>query len=418
VSEFPSGLPTPVVSTPTESQSRANDHSPGTRRLAVTVVFFLMGSASGTWAARIPVIKAHLHLSAGVLGLTLLGPPIGAVLAMAVVGAVLVKAKPRRIVGVIFIPFGILLATLSFVSTPWELFAAMVGFGAATGTIDVAMNTEAAALQEAVGRRIMSRFHASYSLGGLAGAGGGALAAATRLSVKVNFSVVGLLILAIGVAASAAFSKTPMRPVLSATSSDSKPVRAPRRPKLSWALVGLCAIGFGGFLSDGAVNSWSAIYLHSSLNAAAGLAAVAYTAFSCAMAAGRLVGDHMAERFGPARLVRYSAAIATIGFAGALIIGQVVAAMVGFILLGLGMSFVVPLVFTSASQLERPGPSLAMVNSFGYLGLLVGPALIGGIAEATGLPTALGVIVAICALTAILAGVVAPKRRFGESHVS
>jgi MFS family permease len=381
----------------------------------VTIVFFLMGSVAGTWAARIPEVKAHLHLSAGILGLALLGPAAGAVVAMAVVGALLVKVKPRRIVGTMFIPLGGLLCALSFVGSPWELFVTLVGWGAAMGTIDVAMNAEGTALQDAVGRRIMSRFHAAYSLGGLAGAGGGALAAATGLSVTVNFSIVGLLVLTFGVAASSAFSKTPVTTKPGSSSLDVERVRSPRRPKLSWSLVALSVIAFGCFLSDGAVNNWSAIYLHSSLKAGAGLAAVAYTAFSFAMAIGRLLGDHLAERIGPVRLVRLSAATATIGFAAALATGQVVAAMAGFVLLGLGMSFVVPLVFTTSSQLERPGPSLATVTSFGYLGLLIGPALIGGIADAVGLPAALGVIVAACAVTTVLAGAVAPKRPFGES---
>ncbi len=382
----------------------------------MTAVFFLVGSVSGTWAARIPAIKAHLHLSAGILGLALLGPAVGTVIAMTVVGAVLVKVKPRRIVGAMFVPYGVLLYTLSLVRTPWQLFATLLGWGAAVGTIDVAMNIEAAVLQDLVGRRIMSRFHAAYSLGGLAGAGGGALAAATAMSVTVNFLIVGGLVLTLGVTASSAFSRPPVRPGLTAASLSQ--VRSLRRPKLSWTLVGLSTIAFGCFLADGAVNNWSAIYLHSSLKAGEGLAAVAYTAFSCAMAAGRLVGDHMAERIGPVRLVRYSAATATVGLAAALAVGQVAAAMVGFVLFGLGMSFVVPLVFTASSQLERPGPSLATVNSFGYLGLLIGPALIGGIADAVGLPAALGVIVAVSAITTVLAGVVAPKRPFGESSAS
>jgi len=133
------------------------------------------------------------------------------------------------------------------------------------------------------------------------------------------------------------------------------------------------------------------------------------------MATGRLAGDHLAERVGPVRLVRLSGATATIGFAAALVARQVGAAMAGFVILGLGLSFVVPLAFTAASQLGRPGPSLATVSACGYLGLLVGPALIGGIADTIGLPDALGVVVAVSAATAALAGAVAPRRRLGES---
>jgi MFS family permease len=403
----------PDSSTPPERRSESFDRSPKVHRLAVTVVFFLIGCGSGTWAARVPAIKEHLHLSAGVLGLTLLGPPVGAVAAMSVVGAILVKVKPRRVVGTMFIPFGVALCALSVVDSPWQLFVALFVWGASTGTIDVAMNIEAAALQDFIGRRIMSRFHASYSIGGLAGAGAGAVAAATGLSDNVNFVVVGVIVLFAGVGASSVFSRTPVQP-----RDRSETVRAARRPTFSWTLVGLSAIAFGCFLAEGAVNGWSAVYLHSSLKAGAGLAAVGYTVFSCAMATGRLFGDHMAERFGPVRLVRFSAAIAALAFAGALFAGQVATVMVGFVLLGLGMSIVVPLVFTASSHLERPGPSLATVNSFGYFGVLVGPGLIGGLADTVGLPSALGVIVAICALTALLAGVITPRRRIGEGIAS
>ena len=403
----------PDNSTPPKRRSESFDRSPKVHRLAVTVVFFLIGCGSGTWAARIPAIKEHLHLSAGVLGLTLLGPPVGAVAAMSVVGAILVKVKPRRVVGTMFIPFGVALCALSVVDSPWQLFVALFVWGASTGTIDVAMNIEAAALQDFIGRRIMSRFHASYSIGGLAGAGAGAVAAATGLSDNVNFIVVGVIVLFAGVGASSVFSKTPVQP-----RARSETVRAARRPTFSWTLVGLSAIAFGCFLAEGAVNGWSAVYLHSSLKAGAGLAAVGYTVFSCAMATGRLFGDHMAERFGPVRLVRFSAAIAALAFAGALFAGQVATAMLGFVLLGLGMSIVVPLVFTASSHLERPGPSLATVNSFGYFGVLVGPGLIGGLADTVGLPSALGVIVAICALTALLAGVITPRRQIGDGIAS
>jgi MFS family permease len=253
-------------------------------------------------------------------------------------------------------------------------------------------------------------------VGGLVGAGGGALAAATGVSVTVNFWIVGSVVAVLGVTASAAFSRAPGKPGPRTAISDSEPILAPRRPQFSWTLAALAALAFACFLAEGAANDWSAVYLHSSLGAGAGLAAVAYTAFSCAMAAGRLVGDHLAERIGPVRLVRCSAAMATLGLAAALVAGRVIAAMVGFVLLGLGLSFVVPIVFTAASQLGRPGPSLAVVSSFGYIGLLVGPALIGAIADGIGLPDALGVVVAVSAATVVLARAVTPRSALGEER--
>ncbi len=386
------------------------DASPASPRpgISVTVVFFLLGAGSGEWAARIPTIKGSLHLSAGVLGLTLLGPAIGAVVAMPATGAALATVAPRRVVRAAFVPFGGLLAVLSAAGSAWELFAILTGWGAAMGAIDVAMNTEAAALQDRLGRRVMSRFHAAYSVGGLTGAGTGALAAAAGVSVAVTFLAVGTLLVTVGLAGSAGFS-TPQRPA-HLDGTETAPAGSARRPQASWALVALTAMAFGCFLAEGAANDWSAVYLHSSLGAGSGLAAVAYTAFSCAMAIGRFAGDRLAGRLGPARLVRLSGATAAVGFAGALVVGRVDAAMIGFVLLGLGLSFVVPLVFTAASQLSRPAPSLAAVTSCGYLGLLVGPALIGGIAEPLGLPKALGVVVAVSAATAVLAKAVTPRR--------
>ena len=182
-----------------------------------------------------------------------------------------------------------------------------------------------------------------------------------------------------------------------------------RRPQWSWTLVALAAMAFGSFLAEGAANDWSAVYLHSALGAPAGLAAVTYTVFSATMTAGRLVGDRLADRLGPVRLIRLSAGGAAVGFALALIVGRVWAGLAGFAILGAGLSLIVPLVFTSASQLGRAAPNLAFVTSCGYTGMLVGPGLIGGLAEAVGLPQALGVIVTFSTLAAVLAGVTRPR---------
>jgi MFS family permease len=168
-------------------------------------------------------------------------------------------------------------------------------------------------------------------------------------------------------------------------------------------------MAFGSFLAEGAANDWSAVYLHSSLRATAGLAALGYTIFAAAMAAGRLCGDHLANRFGPVRLVRVCAVASGAGFAAALLIGQPGAALAGFALLGFGLSCVVPLVFTSASRRGQAGPALAVATSSGYAGMMIGPPAIGGLADWTGLPAALGTVVAVTALIALLARALVPS---------
>jgi predicted MFS family arabinose efflux permease len=370
-------------------------------RPAVFAVFFALGATAGMWAARIPVIKAGLHLSAGALGLVLLGPAIGSMLAMPATGAILASVAPRRIVQAGLVAVAAMLPLTTFAGSAWQLFAALAGWGAGIGTVDVAMNTEAAAVQEHLGRTTMSSFHAAYSVGGLAGAGTGAIAAAADMSARANFTIGSAIILAAGVASAQVFASRPAPPAAH------HPHRRARWPAWSWTLACLALVAFGSFLAEGAASDWSAVYLHGSLRASPAVAAIGYTVFSVAMVAGRLAGDRLTDWAGPVRLVRTSAGVASVCFLAALLAGRAAAGLAGFAMLGIGLAVVVPTVFTAASRLGAAGPNLAFVTSTGYLGMLAGPALIGGLAEAVGLPAALGTLVLITAMTALLAGAVA-----------
>jgi Major Facilitator Superfamily len=375
-------------------------------RAPVTVVFVVLGLSAGTWAARIPAIKAGLHLSPGVLGLALLGPAVGSVLTMPLAGAIMATVPPWRVVQCALLLLAGMLPLTTVASDPWQLFAVLAGWGAGLGVVDVGMNLEAAAVQDRLGRRTMSGFHAAFSVGGLAGAGFGGLAAAGGVSARADFVLVGVVVLLAGGVSAQFFSAA--RPARH-TAGDPAGRRVSRWPLWSWALVCLAAMSFGSFLAEGVVADWSAVYLHSSLGAPVGLAAVGYTVFSCTMTGGRLAGDRMADLAGPAQLVRLSAGLAAVGFGLALLIGQVWSGLVGFALLGVGLSVVVPLVFTAAAATGRPGPNLALVTTSGYVGMLVGPPLVGGVAQAIGLHAALGIDVILCAMCAALAGFVRPR---------
>jgi MFS family permease len=376
------------------------------RRIAVTAVFLVLGASEGTWAARIPAIKAGLHLSPGVLGLALLGPALGCVLAMPATGAILATVAPRRVTQLGVVLLAGLLPVTTVAGSAWQLFGVLAGWGAGIGMMDVAMNTEAAAVQDQLGRRVMSVFHGAYSVGGLVGAGLGAIAAGAGLSVRATFVIAAIVMLVIGVGGAQAFAARPAHhPAGQPRPRDPQA----RWPRWSWTLVALGAISFASFLGEGSASNWSAVYLHSSLGASPALAAVGFTVFAFTMTAGRLGGDWLADRAGPVRLVRLSAGVAMLGFGGALLIGQVWAGLVGWAFLGAGLSVVVPLAFTGAAGLGRPGPNLAMVTSCGYLGGLAGPAIIGGLAELTSLPVALGVVVLLSGLIVLLANAVRPR---------
>jgi MFS family permease len=371
--------------------------------VAVTAVFGMLGLAVGTWAARIPTIKDGLHLSPGVLGLALLGPAAGSVLTMPATGAILATVPPRRVVQAGIVALGGLLPVTTFATSAWQLFLVLTGWGAGLGMIDVGINIEAAAIQKRLGRSIMSGFHAAYSVGGLVGAGLGGIAAAAGLSARADFLITGAVVLIVGGVSAQTFTSRPAQPAHDHRS------RVARWPQWSWALVCLAAMAFASFLCEGAAGDWSAVYLHSSLGAPLGLAAVGYTVFSVTMTGGRLIGDWLANRIGPRRLVRLSTGVAAVCFGVALLISQVWAGMTGFALLGAGLSFVVPLVFTAASLLGRSGPNLALVTSAGYFGVLAGPAIIGGLAEVVGLPAALGAVVVLTGMIAVLAHFVLPR---------
>ena len=372
----------------------------------MTVVFLVLGLSAGTWAARIPAIKAGLNLSPGILGLCLLGPAVGSVLTMPAAGAIMATVPPRPVVQCALLLLAGMLPLTTVVSSPWQLFAVLAGWGAGLGVVDVGMNIEASAVQDRLGRRTMSGFHAAFSVGGLIGAGLGGIAAASGVPPRADFILAGVVVLVAGGVSAQFFSAArPLRP--GAGSADGE--RVPRWPLWSLALVCLAAMSLGSFLAEGVVADWSAVYLHSSLGAPVGLAAVGYTVFSCTMVGGRLAGDRLADLLGPARLVRLSAGMAAVGFGVALLIGQVWSGLIGFALLGVGLSVVVPLVFSAAAKTGRPGPNLALVTTAGYVGILVGPALVGGVAQAIGLHAALGIDVILCALCAALAGFVRPR---------
>jgi MFS family permease len=186
-------------------------------------------------------------------------------------------------------------------------------------------------------------------------------------------------------------------------------VRPPRR---LW-LLGLVA--FAGLQVEGATGDWSAVYLRDELGAGAGMAALGFTAFSVAMTAGRLAGDRVVAARGNLWVVRAGGTLAAAGFGLALLAAAPAAAIAGCVCLGLGMAGVVPVVFRAAGSTPgvAPGVALAATSTTGYFGFLVGPPVIGGLAELTGLPVALGYVVALSALVALLAPAARPSPRPG-----
>ena len=372
---------------------------PVAARTAVLGVFSVNGFVLANWFVRIPSIQQKLSLSEGLLGLALLGVAVGALVCMPLTGALVSRFGSRRVVGAtaLLLSFSVVLPALA-PSLFW-LVPALAMIGAANGSLDVSMNSQAVAVERRYGRPIMSSFHAAFSFGGLAGAVLGGLVASAGFQPLMHFSAVAVLCSA----ASTVFYRQ-LLPDNADTAEDGAPAFA--RPTRT--LLGLGVISFCVLLGEGAMGDWSAVYLENVLQTGPGFAAIGFAAFSLTMAFGRLFGDRVIERFGPARVVRLCAAIAAIGLGVSLAVGQQYVALVGFACAGVGFSIVFPAALSAAGRTEgvAAGPALAAVSTAGYTGFLVGPPAIGFAAELTGLGGALYIVVILSGVTVLMAGAV------------
>jgi MFS family permease len=369
-------------------------------RLAVVVVFAANGVMFGNWAVRIPDVKAGLGLSEASLGGALLVPAVGALISMPLTGALSSRVGSRTATATTAVAFCLVPTLLGLApSLPW-LVPALFVFGLAFGGLDVAMNAQAVTVERAVGQPIMSSFHAAFSAGALVGSLTGALAAAAALPVDAHLGITGLGLLA---------ACSPLFPAMLREQVVEEP-----GPLFAWPrgrLLPLALIALAVLLAEGAVGDWSAVHLRQELGASAGTAGLAFTAFSLTMVAGRLAGDTVVASWGRVRAVRISALVATAGGLVVVLVPSTAAVVLGYAALGLGLACMVPLVFVAAAGDEADaGPALAAVSTPGYLGFLIGPPLIGGLAELVGLGTALALLPLLLAGVALLAGRTAPAR--------
>ncbi len=368
--------------------------------------FAVLGIASGVWLARIPAVKHHLGLSDGLLGLALLAAPVGLVVAIPLANWGVHRFGSRMQVPVAGVIAPLLAISLGFAPSMAALMAGLFGYGLFGGLLDVAMNAQAVQVERRYGRPLMSSFHACYSFGGLAGSLLGGLFALVGIGAGVNFAVVDLPLALVAVLA-ARWLVHDAAPAAGSAAADPHPVGGIwtmwTLPLLLLGLLAVCSL-----LGEGSADGWSAVYLHDNLHASAAVAALAFAAFSVAMAFGRLAGDRLAARLGSDRLMRRCGLLAAAGLLIALASGSPVGAIIGFALFGAGLSSTFPLLLSAAGNVypARPAVGIARVAGLGYLGMMAGPVLIGGLASAFGLTVALVLPLLLALFVALGAGVV------------
>ena len=267
---------------------------------AVVARFLIHGLVTATWVSRIPSVKAGLGLGDGVFGFCLFGAAIGSLIGIPVCGWFVTRYGSKSACTWTSIGYCLALVLPAFASTAFSLFGALLILGAMAGGNDVAMNSQAVTVERLLGSPTMSRFHAMFSIGGIAGAAAGGFIAAHSVSVTQHFIAMCVVFLTISILTAPMIMD--VAPHRHADTRESVPLRL-----MPTALLALCAIGFCIFLSEGAMADWTAIYLHQVLHAGDGLAAAGYAVFSAAMAVFRLFGDAITVRLGFAWTIRAGA---------------------------------------------------------------------------------------------------------------
>ncbi|MFL5806561.1 MAG: MFS transporter [Roseiflexaceae bacterium] len=371
---------------------------PRPARLAVATIFCLNGLALANWIARIPDVKQQLGLSEQLLGLVLLCAAVGALLSQPTVGWLIRRVGSRRMTTLMLVAFCLSVILPGAAADMPSLMGALFIFGACNGGLDVAMNAQAALVEQRYARPIMSSFHGLWSIGGLMGAALGGLIATQGVTVRTHLLGVAI------VATIIAMLATRWLLVDAGERHDAGPSFA--LPPRALLLLGL--IAFGVLFCEGAIADWSAVYLRESLHSTPGIAATGYAVFSLLMAAGRLTGDGLALRLGPAWVVRAGGALVALGIGLAIVSDVPMIAIVGFGLIGAGLACSFPLILSAAARTPGVAAStaIAAMATVGYTGFLVGPSLIGTVAEAVTLRGALGLLGFVGVLVAVFGGAV------------
>ncbi|MEU2630462.1 MFS transporter [Kitasatospora sp. NPDC007106] len=381
-------------------------------RLALTAFFAMDGFLFAAWVVRIPDVRAQVHASHSALGLALLCISAGAVATMALVGRLCLRYGSRRVtVGSVAL-LSLAVPLPAHTHSVAALGAVLLLFGAGYGAANVSMNSVAVDLVARLRRPVMPSFHAGYSLGGLLGAAVGGLLAGT-LSTAWALALGGVLGLLVTAAAGAVLLRDPdgdaPAPAVSAAAGTPRTAApAARHARLLVVLLGLTALctAYG----EGALADWATLHLTDDVHAGAGLAAAGYAAFAFAMTAGRVSGTWLSIRLGATRVMLFGGLTAAVGMLIAALVPSVPAALGGFVLVGIGLANIFPLAIGRAGATGGP-QGVATASALGYAGMLIGPPVIGFLADAVGLPFALTSVAAAAALAGLLAVTVGRPRR-------
>ena len=397
-------MPTPTLAAPLSARELRN------AAVATGVVFAVSGAVFATWVSRLPSVRDRVDAGSAELGLALLCIGLGSLGTMPFTGRLCARFGSRYIVLVTALPGCATLALLAHVPSVGGLAAALFGWGALYGAWDVAMNVHGSAVEQRAGRAWMPRFHAGWSIGGITGAGLGALAAGLSVPVSAHFGAAACVLAVTVLVASRWF--VPDRAAAPERSPHATAVPPQRARLLTGPLVVVGLLTACATCIEGAAADWIALYLTDDRAAGPSAASGGYAVFAVAMATSRLAGTGVIERFGRGRAVRAAGVLTCAGIIATLSAPGLVGSYAGVLLWGAGVAIVFPAAMSRAGETSgREGDAIAAVSTIGYGGFLIGPPLVGILAEHVGLGGALWSLLVLAAGIVGLGGAAATRSR-------
>ncbi|MFH6992408.1 MFS transporter [Flavobacterium sp. FlaQc-48] len=341
-------------------------------RIANTVFFFLSGFGYSSWVSRIPHIQAQLHLSEAQFGAVLFAFPIGLMLTMPFTGKLLNKYSSRYIMLLGAIMFNIVLSLPGLVAFVWQLVIVLLIFGASRNIFNLSINAQSLEVQKLYPHSIITRFHAVWSIAVFAGAGLGYVMVTQHIAPSHHLLGVSVFMLAL----TACFYPLSIH-------NQPVPVKKKFFSMPEKNLVKFALICFVSMACENTMYDWSGIYFENILKASPKLTSAAFVFFATAVTLGRLFGDYGVMKFGTKRILLYSGILITLGFAICFVVPYAYPTIFGYVLIGFGVSCVVPLVFSIAGRSSKlsSGSALTSISTIGYLGFLLVPPMVGFISE-------------------------------------
>jgi MFS family permease len=368
--------------------------SPRQLRIGSAVFFFISGFGYASWASRIPNIQHQLHLNEAQLGAVLFAMPIGLMLTLPITGRLLSSYSSRSILlfGALFL--NIVLTFIGFAATIWQLVITLFCFGSARNLLNISINAQAVGVQALYKKSIMATFHGIWSLAGFAGAAVGYVMVYYNVSPVYHFLSVSILMLLF----SAYFFPFTLyeKPI---PQVQKKLFSLPEKSLLKFSFICFCSLACENTMYD-----WSGIYFEKAVHVDHKTATAGFVVYMIAMTLGRLMGDKLISRYGVKALLKFSGIFIFSGLLLAALLPYQITATVGFILVGLGVSCIVPMVFQIAgkSTTMSSGSALASISTIGYMGFLLVPPFVGFVAQAVSLRLSFGIIAMLGALIIVL----------------